>query len=269
MNYLKTFKLVAFLLTSIIFLGCSGDKDNASPQETSKISVKLMDNPGDYDNVFVEVEDVMVNYNADQNDNNGWQSIDAINTGIYDLLELTGGVNVLLSDNYEVPAGELKQIRLILGQNNSIVIDGETFPLRTPSAQQSGLKIQVNEYLEPNLNYTFLLDFDVDESILLAGNSDNIILKPTLRASIEASSGIIAGSVTQLDVAVEITATNGIDIVSSFTDADGNFVLVGLTEGIYTVTLTPSVDSGLSEQVIEGVEVIVGETTSLGLINLD
>jgi len=267
MKTLNNLKLILTTFLIVTFIGCDNES-SISEQGTASISVRLQDMPGDFENVFVEIVDVMVKYDSDEGEN-GWQSLEAINTGIYDLLELTGGVDVLLVDDYEIPSGELKQVRLILGEENSVVIDGETFPLRTPSAQQSGLKIHVNQTLEPNINYTFLLDFDVDESIVMAGNSGNIILKPRLRASVEALSGIIIGSIVPIEVQTEITATNGTDTISSFANADGNFMLVGLPEGSYTITITPDIDSGLAEQVIENVEVTVGNSTDLGEIILN
>ncbi|MBT8304393.1 MAG: DUF4382 domain-containing protein [Bacteroidia bacterium] len=273
MKTLKNLKLIFATLLTLTFIACSNESNtqndiDSGTQDPARITVKLQDMPGDYDNVFVEVIDVMVKYDSDQGED-GWQSLEAINTGVYDLLELTGGVNVLLADDYEIPAGELKQIRLILGEDNSIVVNGETLPLRTPSAQQSGLKIQINELLEPNIGYTFLLDFDVDESIIMAGNSGNINLKPKLRASVEASSGVIVGSILPVDVQTEITASNDADSISSFANDDGIFMLVGLPEGVYTVTVTPDPDSGLEVQVIENVEVTSGNTTDLGEITLD
>ncbi len=268
MKTLKTLKLIFVTLLIVTGISCDNEPNNSDSQGPASISVRLQDMPGDYENVFVDVMDVMVKYDSDEGEN-GWQSLEAINTGVYDLLELTGGVDVLLVDNYEIPSGVLKQVRLVLGEENSVVIEGDTLPLSTPSAQQSGLKIHVNQALEPNINYTFLLDFDVDESIVMAGNSGNIILKPRLRASVEALSGIIIGSVVPADVQTEITATNGTDTISAFADSDGNFMLVGLPEGSYTVTITPDTSSELAEQTIENVEVTVGNTTDLGEIILN
>jgi len=266
MKSLKLFKLIT-LIAFVTLIGCS---DDDSPTEgTSRISIKLVDEPGDFDNVFVEVIDVMVKINDNSDDDETWESINAINTGIYDLLELTGGVNVILADDYQVPSGTLNQIRLVLGDNNSVVIDGETFPLNTPSAQQSGLKIKVNETLEPNFDYTFILDFNVDESIVIAGNSGNINLKPVIRASAEISTGTISGAVSPATVQTQITATNGDFSVSTYADANGNFLLFGLADGIYQLTITPELESGFSESIIENVEVIVGEDTDLGTIDLE
>jgi hypothetical protein len=263
------FKNCLFLFVfSAIIISCNNDDSSPSNTEgTSKLSIKLVDNPGDYEHVYVDIIDVLVKVNNDSEDDN-WQSIDAINTGVYDLLELTGGVNVLLADNYEIPSGTLNQIRLVLGDNNTVVIDGETFPLTTPSAQQSGLKIQINEILESNFEYTFWLDFDVCQSIVVAGNSGNIILKPVIRASAEISSGTISGSINPVNIQTLISITVNDDIISTYTDENGNFLLVGLPEGTYDVTITPDLESEYPEIVIENVDVVIGQNTSLGTINL-
>lgn len=265
----KTNVLLTFI-AALFLVNCNDSNDNIQ-NETSSITIKLVDNPGDYDHVYIEVVDVMVKYQGDdsQDSESGWQSLQLINSGVYDLLELTGGVDLLLVDNYDIPSGIIQQIRLVLGDDNSIVIDGESFPLNTPSAQQSGLKIQVNQAVEPNFNYTFILDFDAHESIVMAGNSNNIILKPVLRASLEAASGIISGIVLPADVAILVTASNGDFETSTFTDNDGNFMFAGLAEGTYNLTFTPDQASLLTEQTLNNVMVTVGETSNIGTIILE
>jgi gamma-glutamylcysteine synthetase len=87
----------------------------------------------------------MIKNNDEGDDENGWQSIADIDQ-IVDLLELTGGESILLVDDFELPSGMLNQIRLVLGEENTIVIEGEEepIPLKTQSAQQSGLKLKMN-----------------------------------------------------------------------------------------------------------------------------
>ena len=266
--FLKTYLL--FVIVPIVLFNCNSETTSSS---TSGITVKMVDNPGDFDNVFVEVVDVMVKYQSNEEENesdeSGWQSLELINSGVYDLLELTGGVELLLVDNFDLPSGTIQQIRLVLGDNNTIVIDGETYPLMTPSAQQSGLKIQINQELEPDFNYTFILDFDAHQSIVMAGNSGNIILKPVLRASLEVSSGTISGVVLPADVAVLVTATNGTIETSTFTDDLGNFMIAGLPEGTYSLTFTPDEASLLNEQSLTDVSIIAGEITDVGTIELE
>src|SRR5690606_14567589 len=221
----------------------SDNDDNTTIEGTSYLSVKLVDEPGDYDHVFVDIVDVMVKVNDASDDESGWVSLEAINTGVYDLLELTGGVNVLLADGYEVPSGNLNQIRLVLGEDNTIVIGGETFPLNTPSAQQSGLKININEQLSPCFTYDILLDFDVDETIVVAGNSGNIKSKPVIRASNQYTTESIQVIVNPLYFLFMASVDINGEVDSSYADANGNFLLGGIPEGTYDVTFTPDPNS--------------------------
>jgi hypothetical protein len=70
-----------------------------------------------------------------------------------------------------------------------VVLDGTTYPLSTPSAEQSGLKLQ-----EPNITggimYHVLLDFDANKSIVKLGNG-GYKLKPVIRTVGPAISGTI------------------------------------------------------------------------------
>lgn len=90
---------------------------------------------------------------------NDGKVLEGINPGIYNLLDLTGGVSVVLGDAV-VPSGYINQIRLVLGTNNTIVVDGVEMPLSTPSAMQSGLKLNLHQELQSGYTYEFLMDFD-------------------------------------------------------------------------------------------------------------
>ena len=255
-------KKLVFGIASICMLAflvsCSNDDDSTNPeQEMARMSVKLTDAPGDYDAVFVDVRDVMIKYNGSEEE----VTVGEINAGVYDLLELTGGVSVLLVDD-EIPAGDISQIRLILGDNNTIVVDGDTFPLQTPSAQQSGLKINVNETLEGGIFYEFILDFDVDKSIVTQGNG-GYLLKPVIRASTEANSGAIKGAVLPVGIQTLVTAENATTEISAFTNELGIFVLSGVPSGTYTLTYEADANLGFPPIVVTNVEVEVGVVTEV------
>ena len=145
-------QLIATFL--ILFAFSCNNSDDSINNSSPTLSIKLVDDPGDYEHVYVEVIDVKVKYDSEDfdedDDVNGWQSVGVISPGVYDLLELTGGVSLQLVDNEEIEEGTIKQIRLILGDDNTVVLEGETEPrpLNTPSAQQSGLKIMVNQEIQ-------------------------------------------------------------------------------------------------------------------------
>ena len=254
---------ISLIMLAVIFLACN--EDDSSSEEPARLSVKLVDAPGDYDAVFVDVQDVVVKYNGNLDDEDD-VVIGDVNSGIYNLLELTGGASVLLVDD-NIPAGNISQIRLILGTNNSVVVDGETFPLSTPSAQQSGLKIQVNETLEGGIFYEFILDFDADKSIVNQGNG-GYSLKPVIRASTVAESGAISGTVNPSDFQTEVIAVSGELEITTYTDAAGNFVLSGVPNGVYIVSISPDPESEFESQTFVDVEVVNGEVTSIGNVEL-
>lgn len=254
-------RLSIFTLLIIGFVACSDDDKSTNLEGNAKLALRLTDAPGDYEAVFIDVEEVEIKYNGNQED-----LVLGVEGGIYNLLELTAGVNVLLY-NDEVPAGKISQIRLILGDENSIVVDGQSLPLSTPSAQQSGLKINVHQSLEPGILYDFILDFDVDKSIVAQGNG-GFSLKPVIRAIATAESGAISGNIIPNDVITMITASNDDVEISTYTNSNGDFLLNGAPDGVYTVTIQPNIALEIPPIVLNNVTVIKGEVTSLGKIDL-
>ena len=266
-NKLKFLGLLLIISTVLPFLSCSDNDDSA---KTSKVNVKMTDAPGDYDAVNIEVLDVMIKSDA-STDDSGWVSIGTAAPTIYNLLDLTGGVNAVLADNAIVPSGKIGQIRLVLGDDNTVVVGGVTFPLNTPSAQQSGLKLLVNQTLEPGFTYDFLLDFDVDKSIVVqAGGSGNFNLNPVIRVSTVVNSGSIAGTVTTTPAGVQVLASVMVNdvAVSAYANAEGKFQINGIPAGTYSVTLTPDPTSGLAPLVVDGVIVVNGQVTDIGAKSL-
>lgn len=223
-----------------------------------------MDAPGDYDPVYIDVQDVLITYNGDSDQET---EISRVNTGVYDLLELTAGASVLLVDD-EILSGRISQIRLVLGDNNTVVVDGQTFALDTPSAQQSGLKLNVNQQLDGGISNEFILDFDADQSIATQGNG-SYSLNPVIRTELVAETGAISGSITSANVQSIITATDDVNVISTFNNAAGEFTLSGVPEGIYTISIALDVTSGLQTTTITGVVVTTGNVAMNGQTNLN
>jgi hypothetical protein len=230
------------------------------------MKVRMTDAPGDYDEVNVEVIDVQFK-NSTSAGEDGWSSIGNVSAGVYNLLDLTGGVTVLLADS-EIPSGQLGQIRLVLGTNNTVVKNGVMYDLNTPSAQQSGLKLQVNQELQANVDYEYLIDFDVEQSVVEAGGSGNFNLHPVLRLSTEATTGSIRGIVApSLNQAVASVTVAG-QVVSAYTNAVGQFVIHGVPAGTYTVTVNTNASLGIEPIYIQNVTVVNGQVSDIGNISL-
>jgi hypothetical protein len=162
--------------------------------------------------------------------------------GLYNLMNFTNGKDTLLADA-TIPAGTISQIRLLLGDNNYIIDDqGQKIPLKTPSGQESGLKVQIHQDVTGGILYRLKLDFDAGKSIVQAGNSGNYLLKPVLRIiSFTPSGGDIQGVVMPDSFRTEILAIQGADTFTTFTDSPGGAYLIkDVPAGNYSLLYVPS-----------------------------
>ncbi|MCZ4695835.1 DUF4382 domain-containing protein [Ancylomarina euxinus] len=253
----KLFRMIGFcLLAASIFSACESDDS-----KMAKIKVSLVDAPADYKSVLIDVADVKVN-------SGGWHSLDNVEQKVYDLLKLTNGEEAILGE-IELPEGELQEIRLILGDNNKLGIDDVEVDLDTPSASQSGLKIKLNTMLEAGVTYKLVLDFDAAKSIVKAGNSGKYILKPVIRAEMEAQTGAIKGMINPIETDCVVYAILGTDSISTYPNEEGKFLIRALEQGTYRVVGIPTVESGLTKVTLDNVDVTVGEVTDVETLKFE
>lgn len=267
MNKLYLFRIVLMLCIVVFCTSCSTESASLD-MDRANISVKLFDAPGDYEKVYVEIEDVLLLTIDDKTAPNCWLSLNA-KRGVYDLLDLTGGVEALLVDKLSIPEGMIYEVRLVLGDNNSLVTNGQTLPLFTPNTLQNGLVIRVDQMLRSNLDYTFLIDFDVEKSVIKTSTPDYFVLKPELRSSMEVLSGSIHGKISNTQVQTQISIISETQQISTFTDSEGNFMLKGVPSGKYNLQITPDSNSGYVEMGVNNIDVTVGKITEIGNIELE
>ncbi|WP_333600770.1 DUF4382 domain-containing protein [Flavobacterium sp.] len=253
---MKKLILMPFMIAFAIALNsCSSDNSSSS---SYPYKVRMTDAPGPYSEVNVDVQSVEV-IGAD-----GQTVVLNTNAGIYNLLDFTNGADTLIATS-TLTSAQVSQIRLILGPNNTVVVGGQTYPLSTPSAEQSGLKLQVNQTLQADIENNILLDFDANTSIVETGNG-TYKLKPVLRTVVTAISGNIEGNITPVGTLAMVSATStSTNIVyTSSADITGGFRITGLPPGTYTVTITPL--SPLVAVTQANVVVQAGVSTDLGVI---
>ena len=253
--------IAAMLLLFFTMSACDQGLDNPGT-----LRVVMHDNPGEFQEVWIEVLRVEVN-NLDDEDS-GWQVIGEPGKH-YDLLTLVNGNQAVLADT-ELEAGTYRQIRLILGDDNYVVVNGDTYGLKTPSAQQTGVKLNIDAEILPGITYTLGLDFDVNKSIVKRGNApvpDPYLLKPVIRAYAQAATGIISGVVDPYVEGTMVSTEVGEETVSTYVEEEtGAFKLIGLPAGTYDIVVDAGVD--YDPVTVEGVEVVAGETTDVGVIEL-
>lgn len=256
---MKTIKIIlSFIILGFLMNSCDDNDDNTGNtvmKASYPYAVSMTDAPGPYDAVFIDLKGVEIT-------GNGGQTV-ALNVipGIYNLLEFSNGTTALIATD-TLESSNVEQIRLILGPDNSVIVNNVSYPLSTPSAEQTGLKLQVHQTLQNGILYNVLLDFDANQSIVVEGNG-SYKLKPVIRTIETAISGIIKGKVTPIGTLAVVSATSDVTY-STNVSSTGDFQLLGLPPGTYTVTITPS--SPLLSMTISGVVVTAGQTTDIGTI---
>jgi len=176
-------KALVFLIASLVVISACRDNEmeNTPDEHLSHLKVTMHDDEGPYDAVFVEIIEARVHVtdvdddddadDDDDSDTSGWVILD-INPGVYNLLELQNGVDTVIVNESILPPGKISQLRFILGTSNTVVVDSVAFPLTIPSAYTSGLKVNIHKTVEAGSTYELILDFDVNESIIVEGTTE-------------------------------------------------------------------------------------------------
>lgn len=170
---MKKIVFLATLMSALVIFFIACNKEATSGTTTLKI--RLTDNPVNAEEVNVDIREVKVKFAEDSLQ--GWATL-STQAGVYNLLGLQNGVDTLLASG-TLPTNVVKELRFVLGTNNSIKVAGLVYPLSIPSGAESGLKIKVNKNLQTGLD-SLLVDFDAALSIHQTGNG-NYMLKPVLK----------------------------------------------------------------------------------------
>lgn len=171
MKTIANIGLIVVLTLMTIITGCK--KDDIQQGE---ITIKMTDAPADF--IAVNVEVLQVNVHYANNPGTGWITLQT-NAGIYNLLDLQNNVTAVLANNQTLSIGRITQMRLILGQNNTVATTDTILPLELSSQDQTGLKINSNFEITSNGNVEIVLDFDAEKSIVDEGNG-TYKLKPVI-----------------------------------------------------------------------------------------
>ncbi|MBS1604545.1 MAG: DUF4382 domain-containing protein [Bacteroidetes bacterium] len=262
---MKRISLFLVSLTAGLFLFISCNKSSNS-SGTGHLEVRLTDDPSPYDAVYIDVQKVEVNVSSDTGTSSGWQTLPLLRPGVYNLLDFRNGIDTVLAST-DLPAGKISQMRLVLGSNNSVVINGKSYAMKTPSAQQSGLKFNIHATLTSGIVYRLWIDFDANRSIVTTG-SGNYILKPVIRTYAEAIGGSIKGYALPGVAKPQVWAVQGTDSLLALPDsATGYYFFGGVNAGSWNLTFhaqdTTYKDTAYS------VTVATGVVTDAGKVNLE
>ncbi|KAA9332972.1 DUF4382 domain-containing protein [Hymenobacter busanensis] len=276
------FPLYALALGAVLSLGsCSNDNDSSN---SSKLEVRLMDAPGDFQQVSLDVRQIEVHL-KDEGNPDGWQTLPFTAQAI-NVLDYVNGRSALLVSTDFAP-GDLKEIRLILGPDSYVIgTDGQRYDLKTPSGQTSGVKLRLDKAtLRQRETFQLLLDFDVARSIVERGNwkagndkKERYLLKPVIRVVAQDINGGLRGTVTPAAALPQVLAIRRsitpADTFSTRADASGAYQLFGLPSGTYALkyfptTAAPTGQPAYQTKEVGGVVVVNNQVTTVNPVSLN
>jgi hypothetical protein len=273
-------------LIIILLFACQKEKsinDEAVPEGQQRVKIFLSDNPVNFDAVYVDIQQVIIqvipdscrgrdNNNNDCYDDNEyrcsiWDTLD-IRAGVYNLLSLSNGTDTLLANGLTL-AGRVNKIKLVLGNNNSVVIDSVSYPLSLWGSQHT-VTLQVKgadiEELTP-AELQLWLDFDAGGSIVRVSNN-RFVLKPKIKIFVPDLTASIKGKVLPREAKAVVSAVaNGDTLIAIPYHHNGEFKIRGL-KGDSAVVFINATAGGYSDTTLTGVSLQSGKTTDIGKVEL-
>ena len=271
-------------LAAVAALGLASCSKSDDAANSSKLEVRLIDAPGDFQRVVLDVRQIEVHL-KDEGNPDGWKMLNFSAQAINVLDYVNGRSALLVSDDFA--PGDLKEIRLILGPDSYVVgRDGQQYDLKTPSGQTSGVKLKLEKAtLKQRETFQLLLDFDVAKSIVERGNwkpgndkKERYLLKPVIRVVAQDLRGGISGTVSPAAARPQILAIRssilGPDTVSTSADVSGAYQIAGLPAGTYRVEYFPSTTAPTGQPayrnvVRTGITVLNDQVSPLGNTSLN
>jgi hypothetical protein len=188
--------LSGVILMTLALASCLGG--GGSSRSTGTLDLSLIDDSGNYDQVVVTIAEVQVHHQAD-----GWITLSGSDLHVpmqVNLLDLVNGSMAYIGAS-ELQPGHYDQMRLILdsaeGANYIVVTEGGPHEnLKIPSGFQTGIKLVRGFDIAVAGSTELILDFDVNKSIVKAGNSGKYILKPTIKV-VDTVTNSVSGTVRE------------------------------------------------------------------------
>ncbi len=275
------------------FFSCNKSSDANLSAE--KVSVYLSDDPVLYSNVFIDIKFVEVKVQEgyktvehlgdkddddddhfdddDKDSDNDNQSKDkygkwdtlVIRSGVYDILKLRNGVDTLFGQG--TAKGRVRKIRLTLGDRNSIVMSGNTYPLSLFSGINKYVYVKIHNRHHDVLgvnHYGYWLDFNLSNSIV--EQNGRFLLKPEIKPFSNKYFGKVAGKVFPDEAKAIVKIYNSQISAAAIPEKSGEYKIRGLSEGTYKITFKGL--NGFMDTTINDIKVIKNNETKIPEIRL-
>jgi hypothetical protein len=183
MKHLQAIKPLFF---SFLFLVCfaSCSKEDLNNVDVTSITVNLKSTTAEHDKVFIDIEDVQFKIKENGNETDAWLSLNTINQGTHNACDLNEDSVLMLVDHIEIESTFIHEIRLVLGDNNFIDVNGLLMSLDVTSLGNATPSNLIRTQLQSNRSYEFIIDIDIDESISFNEDENMMVLIPKLYTAI-------------------------------------------------------------------------------------
>lgn len=265
------FKGTKFLLP-LLAAAALGACDGGTGSGSSRVSIRLVDAPGDFKEVKVQITELYLQRESEADSTAGRLTLATDTSTYFDLLALVGGAGADLVRDAVIPAGTYSQLRVRVGDAYVVTRDGRvyatpgarlpagmtatgTINLTSGKSRASGYKIR---FPGPGLTVDgdsriVALDFDVARSFgHVAGKSGQLILNPQFTVTQVQLSGGISGLVTPAagvvfpacggaatDVTHFTATATGPTTLSARAQADSRYKMAYVSPGTYAMGVAP------------------------------
>lgn len=271
MKIVSFFVAFSMLLLSVIINSCQKETSgNNDPDKPHFVTIYLTDHPTPvFDSVFIDIQQLEVKLEDDSLPNGGWVSL-TIRSGVYNILRFRNGLDTLFATG-TLPGTRIRKLRLTLGTQNSVMLNGQVTPLRVKDDdRQVVVNMDSGHFDISNGQVIFWIDFDAGNSIQVdnsgSGNNNGYRLKSHIRIFSPSHSGSIEGRVLPRAANAIVKAVLGTDTATAIPREDGKFKIVGLNPGTYKVIFDG--ENNYRDTILQHVVVRSREDTKLSTITL-
>lgn len=272
------FVALILLLSTVIIYSCQKEVNNLTNENNAthinqphSAKIYLTDHQTPvFDSVFIDLQRLEVKLEDDSLPNGGWVNL-AIHPGVYNILRFRNGLDTLFATG-TLPNARIQKIKLVLGTQNSVMKNGQSFPLRVKDEDREVIaNLDASNFDIENGQVLFWIDFDAGNSIQTdnsgSGSGNGYRLKSHIKIFSRANSGRIEGRVLPRVADAIVKAVIGSDTATAIPDDDnGEFKIVGLNAGTYKVLIDGQ--NGYNDTIINNVIVRNREDTHLPTITL-
>lgn len=223
----------------LLFFGLVMACEDTSSDNKALINVLLIDAPGDFDEVWVEILGVELLPAGSRGMENGdWVYLPYTPADkTVRLTDLVGSQRLLLG-RQEIPAGIVSRVRLLLGDTHYFIKNGQQFPLQLANNSEGFLTVDLQANAAAGFALDIYIDFDVASSIQ-PGVSGSFVLEPALRAFTLEHTAEIRGIVQPSAARPYVYAMNEADTFATLTSSTGEFRFRGLPPTSYRILIHP------------------------------